>query len=79
MKNKYDLANVQARAIEQIVDIITTPGEEISDGECIDSIWAILKHDLEIDVDAILKRATLNVFVTQLTPSVISITLDGPF
>ncbi|NDB56891.1 hypothetical protein EB001_00335 [bacterium] len=53
MKNKYDLANVQARAIEQIVDIITTPGEEISDGECIDSIWAILKHDLEIDVDAI--------------------------
>jgi len=53
MKNKYDLADVQARAIEQIVDIITTPGEEISDGECIDSIWAILKHDLEIDVDAI--------------------------
>ena len=53
MKNKYDLANVQARVIEQIVDIITTPGEEISDGECIDSIWAILKHDLEIDVDAI--------------------------
>ena len=53
MKSKYDLANLQARAIEQIVDIITTPGEEISDGECIDSIWAILKHDLEIDVDAI--------------------------
>lgn len=53
MKNKYDLANVQARVIEQIVDIITTPGEQISDGECIDSIWAILKHDLEIDVDAI--------------------------
>ena len=53
MKNNYDLANVQARVIEQIVDIITTPGEEISDGECIDSIWAILKHDLEIDVDAI--------------------------
>jgi len=53
MKNKYDLANVQSRAIEHIVDIITTPGEQMSDGECIDSIWAILKNDLEIDVDAI--------------------------
>jgi hypothetical protein len=30
-------------AIEQIVDIITIPGEHITDGECIDAIWPILE------------------------------------
>jgi hypothetical protein len=30
-------------AIEEIVDVITIPGEDITDGECIDAIWSVLK------------------------------------
>jgi|688.fasta_scaffold497386_1 hypothetical protein len=30
-------------AIEKIVDTITIPGEQITDGECIDAIWFVLE------------------------------------
>ena len=53
MNDKYRLANKYKNAIEQIVDIITTPGEQITDGECIDSIWAVLENDLCINLHSI--------------------------
>jgi hypothetical protein len=40
-------------AIEQIVNIITTPGEEMTDGECMDSVWSIIENDLCINLHSI--------------------------
>jgi hypothetical protein len=37
MVNKYK------KAIEDIVETITIPGEYITDGECIDAIWHLLE------------------------------------
>ena len=40
-------------AINKIADIITTPGEEMTDGECMDAVWSVIENDLCINIRSI--------------------------
>lgn len=52
MTNMYDL-NAQSRTIDKIIDILTTPGEYLTDGECIDMIWNTIVRELHFNLEAV--------------------------
>jgi hypothetical protein len=51
--DKNEIANPYKKAIEQIVEILTIPGEEATDGECIDMIWNVIVKDLGFNLTAV--------------------------